>query len=147
MTAYCNSPCLRTITHLLKSLPDLETLIVHIDEEFCPSLQEGESWAMGEASSDKHDKCWESELLSEQLFKNVKRVEIVSFEGCEIEKEFVKFLLKNCVVLERLVINNVEVSSIDREKRLREFNQDIAAFPRASPCVAICFICQVKRKQ
>ncbi|RZC45855.1 hypothetical protein C5167_038807 [Papaver somniferum] len=78
------------------------------------------------SESDRED--WDAESSPSCELQNLKLVDIQCIQGQENELNFLKFLLKNGVVLEKVVLS----SSASKEGKLVEFNEKLVTFPRAS---------------
>lgn len=146
VTAFCSSACYRSLTYLLKSLPNIETLVVHIDKDTCPSFQKGETSKVTKLSSKHHDEHWVRELFPQTMLYHLKFVEIREFEGCTVEIEFLNFLLKNATALEKLTITNYD-SSCAREEHLKGIYDSLKSFPCASISAVVIFSCDRNSKQ
>ncbi|KAF8380604.1 hypothetical protein HHK36_028092 [Tetracentron sinense] len=108
---------IQVIIILLKCSPNLEALLIEFVE-----MSEWENYWK---SQDEDVTC---------LAYHLKTVEISNCEGQENELEFVKFLLKNGRVLEKMTI----FLSTDLEEQMK-ITQKVLAFPKASSSVAISF--------
>ncbi|KAL5726382.1 hypothetical protein ACHQM5_009429 [Ranunculus cassubicifolius] len=114
---FCSSACYRSLTCLLKSLPNVETLVMHSEKT--------------QLSKKQHNEQWEKELSAQCMFRHLKLVEIRNFKGCKIEVEFLEFLLKNALSLEKLVVTNYKACS--------SIEEEFKSFPCASSSVVMSF--------
>ncbi|KAF8365067.1 hypothetical protein HHK36_032928 [Tetracentron sinense] len=120
------------IASLLRSSPDLETLVVNRDFPNRNKVLDGENY-------------WNSLKHSFQcLLHNLKTVKIVGFIGRDGEMDLVQFLLKHAMVLEKMVIYSERLLDLKWRKRfmpeqLLEFTQKMLSFPKASPHTIILF--------
>ncbi|KAF8391414.1 hypothetical protein HHK36_023719 [Tetracentron sinense] len=122
------------IASLLKSSPDLETLLVSktIPPFYSVYLHDfdGENY-------------WESsEPFSQCLLHNLKTVKIFDFIGGDHEMDLVQFILKHAMTLEKMVIYSKRLAHLNWRKHfmpeeLLEFTEEILSFPRASPHAVI----------
>ncbi|XP_042489097.1 uncharacterized protein LOC122069204 [Macadamia integrifolia] len=92
------------------------------------------------------EKFWESQPLPFHcLHHHLWKIDLFGFEGQDHAIELVKYLLKNLIVLEEVVINYVEFKSSSHYECLEfleeQMNnlQKLLAFQRASPCAEIIF--------
>ncbi|KAF8391413.1 hypothetical protein HHK36_023718 [Tetracentron sinense] len=120
------------IASLLRSSPDLETLVVKMSFANRTQDFDGENY-------------WNSLKHSFQcLLHNLKTVKIVSFVGRDCEMDLVQFMLKHAMVLEKMVIYSERLPDLKWWKRfmpeeLLEFTQKMLTFSRASPDAVILF--------
>nr|DAD39372.1 TPA_asm: hypothetical protein HUJ06_013695 [Nelumbo nucifera] len=130
----------------LRSSPNLESLFIYIDDPGdLDSTDIADLFVLDEG------KFWESQPLQfYDLLNSLKKVKIKGFEAQGNEIEFIKFLLKNAMVLEELVISTADLNSryasvimfghTEQLMLLQEQQKDIQnllAFPRASPIAKI----------
>ncbi|XP_026394902.1 uncharacterized protein LOC113289749 isoform X2 [Papaver somniferum] len=106
--------CLHSITYLLRNSPLVQSLCIVLKRK-----------AFG-SESDRED--WDAESSPSCELQNLKLVDIQCIQGQENELNFLKFLLKNGVVLEKVVLS----SSASKEGKLVEINEKLVTFPRAS---------------
>ncbi|KAI3845165.1 hypothetical protein MKX03_018086, partial [Papaver bracteatum] len=87
------------------------------------------------------------------LMFHLKHVEIREVWGCEDELKFLEFLLKNAIVLEKIVLSfnkndfvrRVECSpettgSADILQLMKKFEEKLRTLPRASPNLTMIFL-------
>ncbi|KAF8391415.1 hypothetical protein HHK36_023720 [Tetracentron sinense] len=127
---------LPSVASLLKSSPDLETLVVNktILPCYSPDLYgfDGQNY-------------WKSSKpLSQCLLHNLKTVKMFDFVDGHHEMDLVQFLLKHAMVLEKMVIYSKRLTHLNWRKlfmpeELLQFTQKILSFPRASPHAVILF--------
>lgn len=102
-----------------------------------PSGFEKPAWskALKEFVWDKTVVWNELERVPDCLLLHTKKIDIKECYGLDYELELIKYLLKNCEVLESMIIHNMKWTS--KEKK-RELCQEILVFERRSKT------CQVK---
>ncbi|XP_042496605.1 uncharacterized protein LOC122075597 [Macadamia integrifolia] len=91
---------------LLSLSPNMESLSIDIGE---PGDTDASDMLV--MSILKEQAFWEGLLIPFEFFHHLKKVEIKGFEGRGNEIEFVKFLLKNSEVLEKMVISNADLTA------------------------------------
>ncbi|KAI3834478.1 hypothetical protein MKX03_012872, partial [Papaver bracteatum] len=85
-------------------------------------------------------------LSSPCLMSHLKHIEIRDAEGCENELKFLEFLLKNSIVLEKMVVSFDTTSSpditgsADRLKLMKKFKEKLRTLPRASASLTMIFL-------
>ncbi|KAF9611136.1 hypothetical protein IFM89_027144 [Coptis chinensis] len=112
----------------------------HIYEEYClenlSSLVTAEIYkATFNSLEDGGD--WGKQLSFQCPFDHCKCIEIWELVGCENELKLLKFLFRNAVVLESIVINLTKMLSKDKEVELVEFSKKLKDLCRASSGVKI----------
>ncbi|KAI3938008.1 hypothetical protein MKW98_018564 [Papaver atlanticum] len=106
--------CLHSLTYLLRNSPLVQSLCIVLKRKAFSS------------ESDRED--WDAESSPSCKLRSLKLVDIQCIQGQENELNFLKFLLKNGVVLEKVVLS----SSASKEGKLVEINEKLVTFPRAS---------------
>ncbi|KAL5730041.1 hypothetical protein ACHQM5_002915 [Ranunculus cassubicifolius] len=134
VTAFCTSSSIRSVIRLLKSLPNLETFKMRINERCCKEVRYY-ICPMKKLRSKHHNKLLEEELLSLSVLRQLKSIEIRELLGCKDEINFVKFVLKNAVKLEKLVI--IVADRLIKEAWTKDFHDRLLKFPRASPSISV----------
>ncbi|KAI3908057.1 hypothetical protein MKW98_003702 [Papaver atlanticum] len=116
--------CLRGMTYLLKTSPSVEYL-------FLTRLESGllDIDADGELGL----------ALPCPMF-HLKHVEIRDVQGCENEHKFLEFLLKNAIVLGKLVMSFDTTASANRRKLMKKFKEKLRTLPRASLSLTTIFL-------
>ncbi|KAF8391416.1 hypothetical protein HHK36_023721 [Tetracentron sinense] len=137
-------PCLNNwdlagIANLLRSSPDLETLVVDMAFPRSPLF---DSLVLNGFGGENY---WKStKPFFQCLLQNLKTVRIVGFISRRGEMDLVQFLLKHAMVLEKMMIYSKRLAHLKWRKcfkpeELLEFTQMILSFPRASPHAVILF--------
>ncbi|PIA53445.1 hypothetical protein AQUCO_00900196v1 [Aquilegia coerulea] len=120
-----NYSCIHVIEELLKRSPIIETLVLQISQAFC---YPGTGQERGEESSFQ---C---------LFPHLRFVEVQNLRGLKSEHKFLKSLLENAVVLEKLTIGPSTTLSRYQEMESANIRNHLQSLPKASSSVRILFL-------
>ncbi|OVA14427.1 F-box domain [Macleaya cordata] len=84
---------------------------------------------------------WEAGLSLPCMLHHLKFVEIREVLGCVNELKLLEILLKNSIVLEKVILfsSTSEQNSRSRERRIMKFSETLITFPRASTSTLILF--------
>ncbi|KAI3894256.1 hypothetical protein MKX03_021846, partial [Papaver bracteatum] len=84
---------------------------------------------------------WEAGLSFACMFSHLKFVKIREVEGCDNEFRFLRFLLKNSTVLEKVdLFFRSTGDSIDNGRQVRRFKRKLRVLPTASSNIQMNFI-------
>ncbi|KAK2977118.1 hypothetical protein RJ640_017642 [Escallonia rubra] len=96
------------IQSLLRSSPDLETLVLNMAPSMYPEF--GDPWQVEAACKFSKEKYWNPENIPKCLTKHLKTIKIYGYSGEHNQFHYVRFLLQYAIVLERMVLSNVDPS-------------------------------------
>ncbi|KAI3894258.1 hypothetical protein MKX03_021848, partial [Papaver bracteatum] len=84
---------------------------------------------------------WEAEFSLACMFTHLKVVEIREVEGCDNEVKFLRFLLKNSTVLEKVnLFFRSTGDSLDNRSQVRRFKGNLRVLPTTSSNMQMNFI-------
>ncbi|KAI3903387.1 hypothetical protein MKW98_032041 [Papaver atlanticum] len=116
--------CIRSIAYLLKISPIIITLILVSEEVNLADI--GDDWDAG--------------LPLTCMYPRLKFIEIKEVEGCDNELKFLRFMLKNSTVLEKVNLFFRSTSdSLDGGRRIRGFKRNLRAMPTSSSGIKMNF--------
>ncbi|KAF8409352.1 hypothetical protein HHK36_005427 [Tetracentron sinense] len=143
LDTYLNKWDLPGIASLLKSSPDLETLVLNRTSPYSTQFQFDREFL--DAYDFDGGNYWNLQKpISQCLLHHLKTVKVIGFGAGNHEMELIQFLLKNAMVLEKMVIyTHTFVHQIWRKlfmpEELLDIAQKMLSFPRASPHAVILF--------
>ncbi|KAI3841091.1 hypothetical protein MKX03_010836, partial [Papaver bracteatum] len=85
---------------------------------------------------------WEIGLSLPGMLSHLKYVEMEEAEGCDVELKLLSFLLKNAMVLEKVVIffrSRVDFPDKSRVRQVEQFKDKLRAVPTASSSIKMVF--------
>ncbi|KAF9589167.1 hypothetical protein IFM89_019483, partial [Coptis chinensis] len=154
LKAWFSRNCIRGIKYLLENAINVEILRLEITRSMSSSTLGSSSIqtccskpvryrycrTTRHVRPSKLRKYWETDLLSAEInFRCLKLIEIHYVRGCANELEFLKFLLKNASILEKLTIFTSKERSHESEILLTSFSERLMAYPKASSNAEILF--------
>ncbi|KAI3872183.1 hypothetical protein MKW98_011675 [Papaver atlanticum] len=131
--------------HAIASLVKISPIIESIKLELCQDMETRNNYNYSESDSgtepeqemesDPHTSETTVDLqgLLSDTMKHLKSVEISGLQGSDNELEFIEILMKNVVVLEKMVLKR------QYRSRIEKLYKEVENFPRASSSLRICF--------
>ncbi|RZC66287.1 hypothetical protein C5167_009973 [Papaver somniferum] len=84
---------------------------------------------------------WDAGFSLTCMYSHLKVIEIGGVEGCDNELKFVRFMLKNSMVLEKVNLFFRSTSdSLDGGRQIRRFKRNLRAMPTASSSIKMNFL-------
>lgn len=117
--------CIRSIAYLLKISPIITTLILVSEEANLADVEDD----------------WDAGFPLTCMYSHLKFIEIKGVEGCDNELKFLRFVLKNSMVLEKVNLFFRSTSdSLDGGRQIRKFKRNLRAMPTASSSIKMNFL-------
>ncbi|MCL7045216.1 hypothetical protein MKW94_024435, partial [Papaver nudicaule] len=145
---------MHAIASLLKIMPSIESLTLELPQDRSMNeYSDDEDSDEGSDSGSDHELELEpgndeltlslEESASTYTLQHLKSVEISGLKGSDFELDFIEILLKNAMLLEKLVLHHCKPRS-SRDKynykdNVKKFHQKVMRFPSASSSSRVAF--------
>ncbi|RZC46405.1 hypothetical protein C5167_039356 [Papaver somniferum] len=148
-TSMCNLRCLRLgagladrslkmILNLLMNSLQIESLVIEINKAIFTTPPSPYWDEVDLTTSANYESLWETqEPYVQYMMHELKFAEVRGVQGRLNELVLLQFLLKQCTVLEKVLIYLVDEQSPNTKRKATKFFHKLASFPRASSTSAI----------
>ncbi|OVA06691.1 F-box domain [Macleaya cordata] len=140
LETWLSRDCVNLITYILEISPNVESLFLEINEDFFGMQPMYPYWDEVWFNSPKIEVFWEAGVSLQCMLHHLKYVEIRGVQGRLNELMFLKILLKNALVLEKVVLYPSKEKSSHTKKWLIKVVDQLLTLPRASSSIAILLL-------